>query len=567
MPPPRFGVGFRTPHGEEILAAPRSLDWLEVLSDNHLGVGGPRRKRLERLRADHPLALHGTSLSIAGTEPLSLDYLRALAELADALEPVAVSDHLCWTALSGHQSHDLLPVACTREVLEHVAERVARVQDALGRRLLLENASAYVAFRGAELTEAELLAELCRRTGCGVLLDVNNLYVNAQNLGIDAAQALAELPPEVVGYMHLAGHAVLPDVRIDTHDAEVPSPVWELFEAAARRFPDADVVIERDDRIPPLAELLAELACARERHAKALAAPSAPGARAPAPPAVRAAAETAPAPPRWGELQRAFFERLVDKPAGFDHAADPDLGALLEDGRPVRAARGMRVYSDAYGTNLRRALETNFPALARVISPRDFGGLAAAYLRHHPPRGHDYVRLGVRLAGFVRAHEFGGDYGVARGALAELVELEQAQLEVQDAPDDDAALAPRDLAAIPPEDWAGARFDFVRALAIVCAEHDVLAVVQAVARGESPARPAPGHVVYLVYRTAGGVRTERIAPAEARALEALRAGAAFAEACAALAEGGGLAESAERGARLLVDACARGLVRGVPGRS
>jgi hypothetical protein len=556
---PRFGVGYRAQHAEEILAAPRAVDWLEVLSENQLDAGGARRARLLRLREQHPVALHGVGLSIAGSEPLDAGYLRALRALADELEPVAVSDHLSWTGLGGHQSHDLLPVACTREVLEHVAARVHAAQEALGRRLLLENATAYVAFRGAELDDLELLAELCRRTGCGVLLDVNNLYVNAKNLGCDPGRALAALAPEQVGYMHLAGHAVLPDVRIDTHDAEVPSPVWELFERAARRFPAADVVIERDERLPPFAELCREVAVARERHASVLE--SGQRAVGPAPPRRIPPGDSGAAKP-WAETQRAFFARLVDKQAGHDHSADAGLRELLDDTRPVSAARGMRVYSDAYAANLRAALATQFPALAAALRGDDFEALAAAYLRRHPPHGHGFVSLGAELAGFVREHRFAADYGAARAALSDLAALEQAQLEAQEAPDAGGVLAPEALAAIAPEVWAGARFTLAPALRLVRCAHDVLPAVEATARGEAPASPTPGRVAYLVYRVAsgGGVRTERLDWDEADALDLLRRGAPFADACAAVT-GADEAHRIERAMRLLVRLCASGLIQ------
>ena len=191
---PRFGLGFRTQYAEELALAPRSVDWVELVSDHYLGVGGPRRALLERLCREHPVALHGVGLGVAGSDPLDLDYLEALRELVARCEPVYVSDHLCWTMLDGRQSHDLLPIAYTGDVLKHVAERVSRVQDRIGRPLLLENATAYVAFRASEMDEPEFLTELSRETGCGVLLDVNNLYVNAMNLGSDPRRALALLP-------------------------------------------------------------------------------------------------------------------------------------------------------------------------------------------------------------------------------------------------------------------------------------------------------------------------------------------------------------------------------------
>jgi uncharacterized protein (UPF0276 family) len=565
MPSPPFGVGFRTEHFADLVAGRAAVDCLEVLSDNFIGIGGPRRGMLERLRADYPIVLHGIGLSIAGVDPLSEEYLEGLRALAEWLQPAWVSDHLCWTALGRHESHDLLPVACTAEVLDHVAGRVDRVQDFLGRRLLLENATAYVAFRDQEMGEAEFLAALCRRTGCGVLLDVNNLYVNAMNLGVDAAAYLDALEPETVAYMHLAGHAVLPDVRIDTHDADVPAAVWDLFGTAVRRFRDAGVIIERDDNLPALVDLIAEVDRARARHVAAIAATRQAGGipHSARPELVEGRVECLqPAANQWSQLQREFWARVAGKPAGFDHRTDTGLGAFLEDTLPVAAARGMQVYSDAYAVSLRRALAVNFPALARVVTAADFERLAAEYLGRHPPRHHDFRRLGSELAAFVRSHRFAADYGVAAAALADLAALEQAQLEVQDEIDEAAGIAPECLAAVAPDVWEGLRVEFVRALRLVRASHDVLPVAEAVGRSENPDRPAVASVAYLVYRAGGKVCTERIGPAVADVLEALLAGHSFGSACAAVA-GNGADETdvAVEAARVLVQAAARGLVK------
>ncbi len=547
---PLFGVGHRTQHAEAIARAPGAADWFEIVSDNYLGVGGPRRAQLEKLRAEHPVAMHGVSLGIAGSGPLDAAYLSGLRELAGWLEPAFVSDHLCWTALGGFESHDLLPVAYTREVLAHVAARVSQVQEALGRRILLENPSAYVAFRARELDEASFLAALCRETGCGVLLDVNNLVVNAANLGDDAARYLATLPDGAVGYMHLAGHAVLPDVRIDSHAAAVPSAVWQLFDSAARRFPEAGVIIERDDQIPSYEELVAEADEARRRHAAALAAPR----EAATPQGARSAPISEAKPGEgmsWPALQREFFARLVDKPLGFEHQG---LGALLDEGLPVPAPRGMRVYSDAYSASLRSALATNFAALARVLSAADFDRLAAAYLRAHPPRGHDFQSLGSRLAEFVARYPFEHDYGVPREVLAEVARLEQTQLEVQDAADAESVVGPEQLAAIDPDAWPAARIRFAPALRLVRATHDVANVIEAVAEGRDPERPVCGEVAYRVVRAGIGVRTERLTSQEAALFEALLAGASFAAAC------GEDESNAAAGARLLVQAAQYGLL-------
>ena len=240
------------------------VDWFEVITENFLVDGGNPRRVLREVRAHHPVVLHGVSLSIGSTDPLDESYLAAVAALCAEIEPALVSDHLCWTSLGGHNTHDLLPVPYSEEALAHVAARVAAVQERLGRRILLENPSTYAVFRDAELGEAEFLAEVARRADCGILLDVNNVFVSCTNHGWDPAAYLAAIPAERVGYLHLAGHSAGDGLLIDTHDAPVADAVWALYAEAARRFPAAATCLERDDDVPPLADLVAELARARQ---------------------------------------------------------------------------------------------------------------------------------------------------------------------------------------------------------------------------------------------------------------------------------------------------------------
>jgi hypothetical protein len=555
---PRFGLGFRTEHLEDLLGAPGPVSWLEILSDNHLRPVAARRAVLERLRCRFPLALHGVGLDLASDVGPRADYLAKLRALADGLDPAYVSDHLCWTGLAGIESHDLLPVAWTREVLALVAARVARVQDALGRRLLLENPTAYVAFRADEMGEADFFRELCARTGCGMLLDVNNLFVNARNLGVDPAGYLDALDPEHVGYLHVAGHAVLPDLSVDTHGAAVSDAVWDLYAEVARRFPRADVIVERDDAIPPFAELAREVEGARERWrgARDRAAPPRPAQpEARAPRVAAAAGSPRREAPAWRSLRAEFWSRLVGKPPGFDHATIAGLDALFDATRPVPAARGLRVYSDAYVEAARRALATHFPALARVLGEREFAALAADYLDAHPARSHDYVQFGASLPDFVRSLPW-RHVGVAPDALADLAALEQAQLEVQEATDDGPRLGPDALAALGPEDWERVRFRFAGALRLLACRHDVLPASGAVARGERAPRPARRDVAYLVTRREGGPRTDALDPRAGEILAALAAGVPFADACRNESD-------VETGVRALALVCARGSLRGV----
>jgi uncharacterized protein (UPF0276 family) len=559
MSAPAFGVGFRPAHFAALRRDPSRVDWLEALSDNYLGIGGERRAWLEDLRRDSPLVLHGVALSIAGATPLPDDYLSRLRALSDELQPLHVSDHLCWTALGGHQSHDLLPVAYTEEVLAHVAQRVEQVQERLGRRILLENPSAYVRFAESALGEAEFLVELCERTGCGILLDINNLFVNYKNLDLDPAAYLKALPAAAIGYMHLAGHAVLSDVRIDTHDAAIPEAVWQLYEEAASRFPEAGVIVEWDAQLPPFETLASEVSRARAIHSRARdAAPDL---------APRAVAHTlsfaSPAAQRrpWPELQRDFFARVVDKPLGFDHSEIPHLGELLDDGRSVRAARGMRVYSDAYTASLREALALNFPALEKALRARDFDAMAARYLSAHPPQGFGFAALGRALPAFLRSDPLASGYAVPARALADLAALEQAQIEVSEAPDEAEPVAAAALAAIDESAWETARFRFTRALCSLRSGFDVLPAVEAVERGEDPPLPAERSSAYLVSRSRGLLRIARSEVFEADLIDALVAGRSFGEACA-LDSGSHFEEGdrIQRAAAALVGAFAQGLV-------
>jgi hypothetical protein len=271
--------------------------------------------------------------------------------------------------------------------------------------------------------------------------------------------------------------------------------------------------------------------------------------------AARSARASAAEAPVWSALQAAFWKQAIEREREGDDA-------LIADDRPVSAARGLRVYGDAYAANLKRALEVNFPALARVLDPGDFAALATSYLRAHPPRGHDFRGLGARLAEFVRGFAFAREYGIDPSVFADLVALEQAQLEVQDEVDEAGSFATDSLAALTPEQWDSARFAFARALRVVRASHDVLPVVDAVAKSETPARPKASPTSYLVFRSEGQLHTEQIGALEAELAERLLAGARFGNACDEVRtrDGSSLDEVAVVAVALLVDACRRGLV-------
>jgi len=258
-----FGLGLRPQHYEEIVEAPGKVSWFEALSENYMVPGGKPLHWLERFRRDYPMAMHGVSLSIGSTDPLDHQYLSELKALADRLQPLWISDHLCFTGRGGLNMHDLLPLPYTEEALNHVAERVMRVQDHLGCRLVLENVSSYVTYAASELTEWDFIAALAERADCEVLLDVNNVYVSAFNHEFDARTFLRAMPPKRVRQFHLAGHSHMGSHIIDTHDHPIVPEVWDLYAEAVRLFPGVPTMIERDANIPSYAELLAELEQAR----------------------------------------------------------------------------------------------------------------------------------------------------------------------------------------------------------------------------------------------------------------------------------------------------------------
>ena len=259
-----FGLGLRTPHYEAVLNEPHAIDWLEVISENYLVPGGKPLDYLERVRERFPLVMHGVSLSIGSTDPVDFDYLAGVRALAARIEPHWISDHLCWTGIDGRNLHDLLPLPYTEEALASVVARVGQVQDALGRQILLENVSSYLAFHESDMSEWEFLREVAQRADCAILLDINNIYVSSVNHGFDALTYLEAIPKDRVRQFHLAGHSDLGGHLIDTHDHPIVEPVWNLYRAAVAQFGAVPTMIERDDNIPALSELVAELQTARE---------------------------------------------------------------------------------------------------------------------------------------------------------------------------------------------------------------------------------------------------------------------------------------------------------------
>ena len=258
-----FGLGLRTEHYNAILESKPKVDWFEALSENYMIPGGKPLNFLDKIRADYPMVMHGVSLSIGSTAEVDKDYLRDLKKLADRIQPAWISDHLCWTGVHGQNIHDLLPLPYTEETAKHVAERVKIVQDYLGRQILLENVSSYASYIDSSMTEWEFISQISEAADCLLLLDVNNIYVSSYNHQFDAKAFIDGVPAKRIQQIHLAGHQNNGDYIIDTHDAPVIDPVWDLYEYAIMRFGVVSTMIERDDKIPALEVLVEELEIAR----------------------------------------------------------------------------------------------------------------------------------------------------------------------------------------------------------------------------------------------------------------------------------------------------------------
>lgn len=276
-----YGLGLRSVHYDYVLThRPTQVDWLELITENYLAPGGRPRAVIRKIREHYPVVLHGLSFNVGTDEEPDWDYLRQLRQLSDEIEPAWVSDHLCWTGLDGYTSHDLLPISYNADSLARCASKVNQIQDFLGRTIVLENPSVYIGFRSSTMSEADFINELVARTGCEVLLDINNVYVSAFNLGLDPYAIVDALNAPSIKQFHLAGHTHNGNHIIDTHDHPVCDDVWKLYVHACKRFGPVATLLERDDHIPEFPELIQELQMARQLQEQALGiAPNSSGAK------------------------------------------------------------------------------------------------------------------------------------------------------------------------------------------------------------------------------------------------------------------------------------------------
>ena len=449
---PLIGLGLRSPHYRQFLDDHPAVDWLEVHTENFLDQSGFDWHVLQQLRRDYRFSLHGVGLGLGSARGFSESHLERVRSLVERVDPMLVSEHLCWGAVHDRHLNDLLPLTLNRPMLELFAARIGRVQDVLGRQLLLENVSTYVRFHADAMSEAEFMAQLVKRTGCALLLDVNNLYVNQCNHGEDALAAIAAIDPGSVGEIHLAGHLVTPEAVIDHHGARVAPQVWKLYEAALARFGAVPSLIEWDTDVPALDVLLGE--ADRARDLARVARPATYHAYAPT-------AVVAPDADAWSgvaQLQGAFSEAM------FDAVHEPRVLGQIKAG-----CDRLALYRGNLTSTWDKVLSSAYPVIRVLLGAEFFTPLARAYGQARPSDSADLNQFGDQFASFLAGFEHVAQFPY----LPDMARLEWALHRAHYAPDDTPLTVPA-LAALTPDAFEDARFALHRASTLVQSEWAVV---------------------------------------------------------------------------------------------
>lgn len=501
------GVGLRTPHYRRFLDERPRTGWLEVHSENFLDRAGWDWHVLCQLRRDYAVSLHGVGLGLGSARGFSPQHLERVRQLVDAVEPALVSEHLSWGAVADRQLNDLLPLPLSQAALALLCERIARVQDTLGRPILIENVSTYLRFQEDAMSEAEFLAALARKTGCGLLLDVNNLYVNQCNHGEDALAAIAALAPGSVGEIHLAGHLRLEHAVVDHHGAAVAAPVWQLYEAALAHLGPVPTMIEWDTDIPPLEVLLGEAARADAIAARFAAVPL----------SVSTGADQACAPGAGLEAIQSGFARALFAPS--------EQAAIFPALKGPHLSERLALYRGNLTVTWAKVLANAYPVVQRLVGPECFAGLARAFGMAHPSDSPDLNRFGAQLADFLA----GAEQTAALPYLPDVARLEwllhRAYYAADAAPLDAAALH-----GLAPDAFEAARFALHPACTVFSSAWAVVPLWLAHQdKGGFPETlDTPSYA--LITRPLHQVRLHPIDPAGAEALHALAQGQTMGEA-------------------------------------
>jgi len=571
------GVGLRTRHFQRALDGELDVDWIEVVSENFMGAGGRPRRVLERAREAMPIVVHGVSLGVGSADAPHDEYLERLETLVDWVEPAWVSDHLCWSTHEGLHSHALLPLARTPATLDAIAVRVARVQDRLGRQLVVENVASYITHSADEISEWEFLTELCARTDCLLLLDLNNVVVTCTNHGWDAQAYLDGVPGERVIQFHLANHSERGNYKFDSHLGAVPDEVWALYRAALARFGPVSSLVEWDEETPEWDALRAEqaraAAIAREILGEAADAHRPAPAR-PRPPAISAADLPAPSPAAEAALEQpqTLLWRAITYPTGAETMLAANTPAVrqryaetfAETPSFARIER-LEVYANDYYWRLAGVLELHFPTVAWMLGHIAFHNLVTDYVLVSPSRDPDLRRYSAGFPSFLSQHE----QGEQQPELVEVAWIELDRVQLLDR-EDQAPLTREALAEIALDAWPELHFEAINTVRLRACSRPFSPMLELCREGIALERarrrnpPAPGHT--MIWRRGLTVHHRDVGPDEARAFRALLGGKRFIEICSEAAGGqldGGLGAAPDRVAAWLHRWVDDGLLRAV----
>lgn len=513
------------------------MDWFEATTENYMDSGGRPFHILQQVREHYPVALHGVSLSIGSTDPLHPIYLEHLKALVDRIDPFIVSDHLCWSGVGGKNLHDLLPLPFTEEAIAHIARRVQQVQELLGRRILLENVSSYVTYKHSTLPEWEFLREVAVRSGCGILLDINNIYVNAYNHKFDAREYLRNIPARLIGQFHLAGHTNMGDFLFDTHSKAVIDPVWELYREALTQYGQVNTLVEWDEDIPEWEGLSKEAAHAREIYrkyadSKPVQEPFQKTKTAQGFPALKdcfdAKASGNDKVLSLSEIQKEFHSLIGP---GEDPAGSKEIPLNPQAGVPGKER--VSVYAHGYYARIVEALAEVYAAVKHVLGEKMFSGLVHAYAERYPSADYNLTQTGKHFPEFLK------DPGVAKEMpfLSELAGLEW-RVSLAFHAYDGKLLETAALSQITPEDWEKTRLLFQPSVSVLSSAWPVFDIWKArtepVENIKIDMVGRPQNV--LVFRRGLEVHCTLVDSAQCQMLERLLAGETLGQVCEALSE-------------------------------
>ncbi len=473
-----FGMGLRSVHYPDIVDVwPKEVDWFEIISENFIETDGKPKRTLEKIQEHYPIVMHGVSLSIGSTDPLNKDYLKKLKRLAAWINPAWVSDHLCWTGAHGINTHDLLPVPYTEEALHHIIPRVKQVQEYLERPILLENPSSYLGFCDADMPEWEFLARLAEEADCGLLLDVNNVYVSAFNHRFDPKTYLDHIPADRVVQMHLAGHEHHGTHIIDTHSDHVTREVWALYRYAAQRFGTVSTMIEWDEKIPAFAVVLEEV---RKARAQAKLSVDALPEMATAPQENARAGFTYPA------LLDVFQGAIL---SGDIEQAEPDKWIAPKKDFPPE--KQLSTYTTGYRLRLFDAVGEDYPATAYAMGKEDFDLWLRTFIERTPSTVTNLGRYAPQFAVFLKDHTspFAVELAALEAGLAEIFEAQESK-----------PLSRAAVAVLSPEAFLAALFSPRNASRLYTFSYPVNSYYSGFREGKKPPLPDPEKSWLLIYR-------------------------------------------------------------------